>query len=321
MKSAHRLLTQATFGATESEIDRVVAIGTDGWINEQLARSSAYDNSVDAHKTHLERTIEISKAVEPTVNWYTDGVFNKDANGRLTYYQMSDWWENALGHPTNTRHGSDQLRQRVAYALSQILVTSGLDPRLSRRAESLSYYNDILTKNAFGNYRTLLGEVARSATMGVYLSHQGNEKANPAKATRPDENFARELIQLFAIGLYELNLDGSPNRDNNINTYPDAGEELIPSYTQNDVEELAKVMTGWDLKGNSSFGRTSTNVGEYATSMVFVPEYHEDEVAEGGDGNVTILGTYFCPGFRRGRKRHGFITGYSLQSFQYGPFY
>lgn len=291
---AHRLLTQATFGATEGEIDRIAKIGTDSWIKEQFLRISAYDSSTDKHKTHLERTIEIAKLVEPAANWGSQTIFNEGSSSRVAYYQMSDWWENALGHPINAQHGSDQLRQRVAYALSQILVTSALDPRLKQRADSIAYYHDILAKNAFGNYRTLLGEVARSTTMGVYLSHQGNKKADLAKGTRPDENFARELIQLFSIGLYELNLDGSPNRDNNTNTYPDSGSNLAPSYTQTDVEELAKVMTGWDLKGNSYFGRTRTSDVEYASEMVFNPSYHEDEVAEGGDGNVTVLGTTFA---------------------------
>ncbi len=291
--SAHRLLTQATFGSTEKEINRVAAVGRDVWVNDQLNHPSAYNSPDDGHKTHLERTIEISKHVDPFRTWYADEIFNKNGNSRVRDYQMSDWFENALDHPTNV-HGSDQLRQRVAYSLSQILVTSALDPRLSQHGESLAYYHDILTKNAFGNYRTLLGEVSRSATMGVYLSHQGNKKADPEEGTRPDENFARELIQLFSIGLYELNLDGSPNRDNNPNSYPDAGDELIPSYTQEDVEELAKVMTGWDLKDNSKYGKTSTRSGDYAAQMVFVPEYHEDEVAEGGDGNVSILGSTFA---------------------------
>ncbi len=291
---AHRLLTQATFGVTEGEIDRIVKIGTDSWIKEQFLRVSAYDSSMDKHKTHLERTIEIAKLVEPAGNWGSQTIFNEGSSSRVAYYQMSDWWENALGHPSNTQHGSDQLRQRVAYALSQILVTSALDPRLKQRSDSIAYYHDVLTRNAFGNYRTLLGEVARSTTMGVYLSHQGNKKADPVKGTRPDENFARELIQLFSIGLYDLNLDGSPNRDSNPNTYPDSGSNLVPSYTQTDVEELAKVMTGWDLKGNSYFGRTRTSDVEYASQMVFDPNYHEDEVAEGGDGNVTVLGTTFA---------------------------
>lgn len=292
--SAQRLLTQATFGATEKEINRVAVIGRDAWINDQLNYPSAYDSDNDEHKTHLERTIEIAERyVAPYRTWYTDEIFNKNGNSRVRDYQMSDWFENALENPYNV-HGSDQLRQRVAYSLSQILVTSAQDPRLAQRGESLAYYHDILTRNAFGNYRTLLGEVSRSSTMGVYLSHQGNRKANPEEGTRPDENFARELIQLFSIGLYELNIDGSPNRDNNPDSYPDAGDELIPSYTQDDVEELAKVMTGWDLKDNSKYGKTSSRSGDYAAQMVFDPEYHEDEVAEGGDGNVTILKSTFA---------------------------
>lgn len=299
ISSAYKLLTQATFGATEAQIDKVVSIGVDAWINEELTKPSAYDSSSDSHKTHLERTIEIANTAEPSIPWSNNGIFNTSSEEfpvpiwQVGYYQMSAWWENALGHPTNTRHGSDQLRQRTAYALSQMLVVSGKDPRLTNRGDSIAYYYDILTKHSFDNFRTLLGEISRSATMGVYLTYQGNRKANPDKSTRPDENFARELIQLFSVGLYELNLDGSPNRDGDANTYPDTGSQQIPTYTQEDVVELAKVMTGWDTKGTSNFGQTSMSVGEYAAQMVFHSEYHEDEAAEGGDGQVTVLGQTF----------------------------
>ena len=294
--TAHRLLTQATFGATEAEIDRVVSMGEEAWINEQLSKRSAYGSNTDNHKTHLERTIEIAELVEPSVTWSKDGIFGTGGGPiwHLRAYQASAWLENALGHPTNTMHGSDQLRQRVAYVLSQLFVVSTKDPRLVLRGDSVAYYNDILAKNAFGSFRDLLGEVARSATMGVYLTYQGNQKADPIKSTRPDENFAREIIQLFTIGLYELNLDGSANRDGNANTYPDAGFHQVPTYTQKDVTELAKVMTGWDVKGNSYFGYTNIARGEYAAQMEFFPEHHEDEIAEGGDGNVTVLGTTFA---------------------------
>jgi uncharacterized protein (DUF1800 family) len=299
--NAHRLLTQATFGATEAEIDNIVKIGTTKWLNKQLAKPSAYDNSYDKHKTHLERTIAIAEMVEPSVKWSHDGVFGTSGGGvpggpiwHLRSNQISAWWENSLGHPTNTQHGSDQLRQRIAYSLSQLLVASMDNPRLYLRGESLAYYNDILAKNAFGNFRTLLGEVARSATMGVYLTYQGNQKADPEKSTQPDENFAREIIQLFTVGLYELNQDGSPNRDGDTNTYPDEGTEKVPTYTQRDVVELSKVMTGWDIKSNTSFGSTSSWHGEYAAQMEFFPEHHEDEVAAGGDGQVTVLGKTFA---------------------------
>lgn len=298
VNNAFRLLMQATFGPTEGDIDEIVSTGTDSWIEKQLNMPSAYDNASDSHKTHLQRTIEIAKTAQPSQPWISEnGIFNESiSRPTVKDYQMSTWWENALGHPTNVYHGSDQLRQRIAYSLSQLLVASALETRFQRRGESLAYYNDILAKNAFGNFRTLIGEVARSATMGVYLSHQGNRKSNKIQATRPDENFARELIQLFTIGLYDLNLDGSPNRDENQLSYPDEGANTVASYTQTDVEEMAKVMTGWDLKGNDTYGGTGGKkfrIADYTSSMEFFPFYHEDEIEEGGDGKVSLLGTSF----------------------------
>ncbi len=304
VSNAHRLLLQATFGPTESEIDRVVAMGTDAWIDEQLAMPSAYDSDTDNHKTHFERTVEIANILFPARPWVSaNGIFNETLGTALVKsFQISSWWENALGHPDNPLHGSDQLRQRVAYALSQLLVTSVIDPRLDRRAESLAYYNDILANNAFGNYRTLIGEVSRSPTMGVYLSHQGNAKADPANGVYPDENFARELMQLFTIGPSILNMDGTHDKDGDINTYPDdpAVQPVISYDPINDVQELAKVVTGWDLKdnkdysGNIVYGSTSTRNNDYAAPMEFFPAYHEDELAGGGDGYVTLLGNTFA---------------------------
>lgn len=296
-ESAHRLLVQATFGPTIADLQDVVRKGTAAWIDEQLAASSAYDSDTDAHKTHLERTIEIARAAEPNTNWDgISGVFNKDeADFQADDYQMAAWWENAIGlHPTNTLHGKDQLRQRVAYALSQLLVTSNSEPPLNRRGEGLAFYYDILARNAFGNYRELLDEVARSPAMGIYLSHQGNRKANPTTGTRPDENFSREIMQLFSVGLYQLNIDGSPNYDANPATYPDTGTTPVETYTQQDIEELAKVMTGWDLVNNSKYGKNGNTQGDYTQFMEFTASEHEDEVAAGGDGQVTVLGKTFA---------------------------
>lgn len=286
---AHRLLLQATFGPTKSDLDQVQSIGTTAWIDQQLAMPSAYDNSTDEHKTHLQRTVEIAQEVEPNTNWYgTSGIFNKEeASFALTHYQMAAWWENVIGlHPQNTLHGSDQLRQRVSYALSQLLVTSAYEVPLHRRGEGLAYYYDILTRNAFGNYRDLLGEVARSSTMGIYLSHQGNRKTDITAGTRPDENFARELMQLFTVGVHRLNRDGTADRDSNPLTYPDAGSDLVPTYTINDIEELAKVMTGWDLMGNNRYGVSSAKQGDYTKPMEFTAAEHEE-------GTVSVLGSSF----------------------------
>lgn len=296
--NAHRLLTQASFGARLSILAQLEHIGVDAWVEAELAKSSAYDSISDNHLTHFERTIQAATTAQPSSWWYETPVFNQaHANADVARYQMATWWENSLGiHPTNTAQGNDQLRQRVAYALSQLLVVSNAEPLLNKRAESLAVYYDLLAKHAFGNYRDLLGEIARSPAMGIYLSHQGNQKANANRGTRPDENFARELMQLFSIGLYELNLDGSENRDNNPNTYPDLGssELLIPTYTQEDIEELAKVMTGWDLVDNGHYGDRYDRGGDYTQPMEFTAAEHEDELEEGGDGHVTLLNHTFA---------------------------
>ncbi|PWQ92568.1 DUF1800 family protein, partial [Leucothrix pacifica] len=296
LKDAHRLLLQTTFGPTKSDQDEVQRIGVERWLDQQFNAPSAYDDPDDNHQTHLQRTIEIAQAAEPSINWYETAVFNSPiADFSVDEYQMAAWWENAIGlHPQNTEHGTDQLRQRMAYALSQILVVSAFEPPLFRRGEALAHYYDILARHAFGNYRDLLGEIARNPAMGVYLSHQGNRKTDLSKGVTPDENFARELMQLFTLGLYELNLDGSANRDGNPNTYPDAGEALIPTYTETDITELSKVMTGWDLVGNERFGINYPSQGDYTQAMEFTASEHEDEVAIGGDGSVSLLGQSFA---------------------------
>ncbi|MES9979543.1 MAG: DUF1800 family protein [Candidatus Thiodiazotropha sp. 6PLUC5] len=294
---AHRLLQQSTFGPVESEMARVKSLGISGWVDAQLSMNSAYTSASDGWKTHLERTQEIAQQAEPSVQWFGSGqAFNQStSSSTVRDYQMAAWWESALTAtaPQRTQIGTDQLRQRVAYALSQLLVVSTSSHTLSMRGEALAAYYDLLAEHAFGNYRDLLGEVAISPAMGAYLSHQGNSKADLSTGSRPDENFAREIIQLFTIGLYELNLDGSPDQDGNSSSFPDAGTGTVPTYTQTDIEELAKVMTGWDLAENSRFGRLSTKSGDYTQPMVFHPSEHEDESAEGGDGDITLLGTTF----------------------------
>ncbi len=276
---AVRLLMRASFGPDAQSIYDVQRMGITGWVDWQLNMGSAYDSSIDGWKTHLERTIEISKQFWPdqfpeTVEAYvTQGngvIFNAGGvQGRVYEAQMSAWLGNAL-------EGEDQLRQRVAYALSQIVVTSTADPVLSRRGESLAYYADILARHAFGNYRDLLLDVAKSPTMGLYLTHQGNKKADPVAGTQPDENFARELMQLFTVGLYRMNLDGTPQLD--------ASGKPIPTYTQTDIEELSRVMTGWDLAGNSRYGDARANRGDHTQPMEFTAEFHDF-------GSKTIMGS------------------------------
>ncbi len=133
----------------------------------------------------------------------------------------------------------DVLRNKAAFALSQILVVSANDNKLNRKGLSLASYYDILYKGAFGNYRDLLMDVSLHPVMGFFLSHLKNQKGDPDNGTLPDENYAREIMQLFTIGLFELNTDGTLRLDS-------VGEP-ISSYTIEDIQELAKVFTGLSM--------------------------------------------------------------------------
>ena len=257
---AFRILEQATFGPTDDDLKAVQTLGTAKWIEQQLNSSSAYDSSSDSHQSHLQRYKAIAKMAEPST-YSSESDFNNNYHGRTSDYQTAAWFDNVL-------HGKDQLRQRVAFALSELIVISGSKQRTRFRGDSLASYYDILAKHAFGNFRNLMGEISRSPGMGVFLSHQGNKKFNSSSNTHPDENFARELMQLFSIGLWKMNQDGSMVKD--------SSGDPIASYTQDDVEELAKVMTGYDIKGNSKFGKTNRGNGEeWASPMEFNSSHHE----------------------------------------------
>ena len=257
---AFRILEQATFGPTNDDVKEVQTLGIVKWIEQQLNSSSAYDSSSDSHQSHLQRYKAIAKMAEPST-YSSDSDFNNNYHGRTSDYQTAAWFDNVL-------HGKDQLRQRVAFALSELIVISGSKQRTRFRGDSLASYYDILAKHAFGNFRNLMGEISRSPGMGVFLSHQGNKKFNSSSNTHPDENFARELMQLFSIGLWKMNQDGSMVKD--------SSGDPIASYTQDDVEELAKVMTGYDIKGNSKFGKTNRGNGEeWASPMEFNSSHHE----------------------------------------------
>ncbi|NBU86666.1 MAG: DUF1800 family protein [Verrucomicrobia bacterium] len=219
------LLKMATFGPTAQMVSDVNNSNSNidvadeiEWLDYQLNHPSAYDDPNDEWLSHFQRVEQIATTLEPTVDFYQDypnedrksqadghRIFNRFAPGTSSYnidaFQMSAWWDNALGNvDLNDKVGSDQLRQRMAYALSQLLVVSKAAFPLNGRTEGLAFYYDILAENAFGNYETLLQNVLRSPAMGVFLSSAMNQKASLAKNTRPDENLAREFMQLFTIG-------------------------------------------------------------------------------------------------------------------------
>jgi len=200
-KRAARFLTQATFGPTTDAIQDLVSLNDfSSWLDTQASLPASY---------HLPGVKEDAP----------DGF-----DTQRSRYPV--WWEFAL-------HAEDQLRQRVAFALSEIMVVSDKPDALVNHGNMLAAYYDILVSHAFGNFRDLLEAVTLSPAMGIYLSMLGNETSQ----NRADENYAREVMQLFSIGLVQLNQDGTQILDED--------DKPIPTYTQTDIANLAKVFTGW----------------------------------------------------------------------------
>lgn len=202
---AARFLTQATFGPTLAEIARLRGMGYQAWLAEQLARPATL------HLPYLQA---------------------QAANG-LDVYQNSRqeaWWQRSL-------RGEDQLRQRVAFALSELLVVSDQGSAIEGHPMPMALFYDQLLTGAFGNYRSLLEQVTLSPVMGHYLSMFKNRKPDPAENIRPDENYAREILQLFSIGLVRLNADGSQIL---------VGGQPVPTYDQHTIRGFAHVFTGWN---------------------------------------------------------------------------
>ena len=209
-EAAARFLTQATFGPTPTEIrELAVDDSYEQWLAEQAA-----------HPVSLQLAYLDAMPLD-TILWQGS--------------HIEAWWEHAV-------RGPDQLRQRAAFALSQILVVSDNSP-LEGQERMLAAYYDILSANALGNYRELLEQVTLSHAMGMYLSMFQNQKPSNAAGVRADENYAREIMQLFTVGLEELNPDGTPRLDGDGQT--------IPTYTQADIENLARVFTGWSWGGGT----------------------------------------------------------------------
>jgi uncharacterized protein (DUF1800 family) len=233
--AAARFLGHAAFSSPAAEIDKVMRMGYDAWIDEQFAMPAG-------------RTFVASMSPGGPDNDGDDGRFGVERA----------FWRKLITYP-------DVLRQRVTFALSEILVISIIPVNISDRGYSCAAFMDILQANAFGNYRDILMQVSTSTAMGSYLSFRGNKKAN-GLGSEPDENYAREIMQLFSIGAVELELDGTPKRN------PDGS--LKETYKQADVSGLARVFTGWTWKAGTPVTQP----------MVQVPADHEL-------GPKTFLGT------------------------------
>jgi uncharacterized protein (DUF1800 family)/predicted protein tyrosine phosphatase len=262
---AVRFLNKTTFGATKESVANLKEKGILKWLDEQL------DMPLKDKDEYLRKTIEIAKKHEPdhfkrTANEYIEDngyVFNRAvASFHLRRYQNSAWFEIATS-------AKDQLRKKVTYALSQIIVESLAEPIFTRRAEAISRYFDILQQNALGNYKKLLLDISFSSSMSLYLTFNGNKKAHLVgdSIVYPDENYAREIMQLFTIGLDVLNIDGT--------TLLDKDGKSIPTYTQKDITEVARVFTGWDIKRNPKYGKIGFTRGDLTHPCEFTQEYHD----------------------------------------------
>ncbi len=221
-----RFLRQAAFGATPELIEEVRTLGFEAWIDQQFT-------------------------LPPTLHLPQTRALGGDQAARV-----EAWWQTALTAP-------DQVRQRLAFALSQIFVVSQADGDLADQAVGLANYYDMLVQAPESNFRELLEDITFSPVMGNYLDHTRNQRANGN--ARPDENYAREIMQLFSIGLNRLNLDGTPILDSDGNPRP--------TYVQADIEQVARIFTGLTFAGSSNFFTSAEN---YIDPMILFPAFHEN---------------------------------------------
>ncbi|MFZ6848399.1 DUF1800 domain-containing protein [Undibacterium sp. RuRC25W] len=238
---ASRFLAQASVGATRAEMAKVQSSGYAAWIDAQIAMPQSTTrwswlkaNSFDA-----------------AANIFTQNGFDSVA------------WYKLITSP-------DTLRQRVTHALAEIIVV-GIDGLTGSgwQAFAAANYLDVLEANAFGNYRTLLQAVTMTTAMGQYLTYVGSTKANPKIDSLPDENYARELMQLFTVGLLTLNPDGTPVTVNGANQ---------ETYTLNDITGLARIFTGWNF--------------DLSTSNTTTPDFHQRPLTQVASRHETGASTF-----------------------------
>ena len=255
---ARQFLQHATFGPTDADVealaDRMMQVGVvrgaSEWIDRQFATQPTY------HQPLAEAMVA------------ADGFTTTQSGINVSRYRYHAWWHNAVT-------AEDQLRQRTAWALMQICVvgTSGSNfnnqtaGKLGKgRWLGLSNYYDMLLRNSFNTYRDVLGDVTFHPIMGIWLSHFRNQKADPSRNIFPDENYAREILQLFSIGLYKLNDDGTFERD--------VSGELIPTFDNTTIETFARLFTGLTYNQSRSFRSGTVNFQE--PMMMFDGSHDQD---------------------------------------------
>jgi uncharacterized protein (DUF1800 family) len=258
-EDASRFLEQATFGATDADIHHLSLIGYQAWLNEQF----------NLPPTPQEPSVEQALILNNPPCTATDvkcnaALFVQNTSDEI--YVQDLFWQQSIA-------GNDQLRQRVKYALSELMVISSTNSSVQSMPRGEASYYDLLGTDAFGNFRTLLQDVTLNPMMGQFLSMLGNDKGNAT--TDPDENYAREVMQLLTIGLYQLNDDGTEKLDST--------GQPIPTYSNLDVMGLAAVFTGfsWNIPGNDTDTAWSNccsyvgpGYGEELLPMQSFPSHH-----------------------------------------------
>ncbi len=292
---AGRFLAQATLGAERATIDSVATIGFEAWIDQQFEEPPTYIRPLiqEVYDTSFQRFL----AAGGDTMRYAE----TPSNEHFDYA----WWQVNM---TN----DDLLRQRVAFALSEIFVIS-FNPDLDRYGEGVASYYDLLIEHALGNYEDLMLDVTLHPCMGVFLTHLNNPKSNPNRLIYPDENYAREMMQLFSIGLYELNQDGTRKKDGEGND--------IPTYDNDDIGEFAKIYTGLgggatvempDTVIEPAFGRRP-GIIDMAEPMVMYEDKHEP-------GEKRLLNGYVIPDGQTGMEDIEDAINHLFNHPNVGPF-
>ena len=220
-EAASKFLMQASLGANLQTIERASKLGKEEWLEEQFALKPMDSCEEKVHEIWEHFVQALSS------KWGKNKIIGNELVLPYWMYFRMSWWDTAL-------KSEELLRHRIALALSEILVISD-QSILELNSFGLANYYDLLYKHAFGSYEELLYDVSLHPCMGVYLTHLNNPKANEAKHIHPDENYAREIMQLFTIGLYELNLDGTQKLKNG---------QPIATYDNEDIKDVARVFTG-----------------------------------------------------------------------------
>jgi uncharacterized protein (DUF1800 family) len=285
---AARFLQRAQFSSSEAEIAAVKVQGPSAWLNEQMATNT----SIGGYEWLMQRGY---------------GVIDINRFYEMEYQSNYMAWYQIMAAP-------DGVRRRMALALSEFFVVSGAGVgTISWPQFAMGAYWDVLCKNAFGNFRTLLEDITLNIAMGEYLNTLGNQKEDLASGRLPDENYAREVMQLFTIGLLQLNLDGTHKLGTN--------GQPIETFTQSDVSNLARVFTGYESDNSDGYSQSAVaptytlrNVGYTRRPMVLNDSRHSTLRAEflgavvqaGTDGKAALktaldtlfnhpnVGPFFC---------------------------